>query len=262
MCRHIVIASVLVLALAGCQHSNSPATSEPTYRVIGETWESWRDSMWVASSKVQYTHVDGHVTERLQQSRVEEQWANLMRDVTTYNTEGEQVRWTRSRWQDSTWAPQIRRDFRYEADQLVERRDTSWLASPRVPGYIRQTYTYNEAGEMTEELGEAWDEGSWIPHTRTVSHYNEAGYHLEQQFQTWDGADWQTPRRLLREYNEDGLHTASLRQSWRDGEWHDTIRYTFVLADDSRRLEEHWVRFTKDGWRNMTKVIYHFEEVP
>jgi len=262
MYKLVALIIICVLAGASCQAPAPLPEAEPEYRAASETWESWRDSVWVVSSQVVHTYTDGQVTERLQQRRVEDGWQNLLRDVTVYNNEDQRIHWTRSRWQDDTWNTQVRRDFFYEGDQLVERRDTSWVASATFPGYLRYTFSYNQAGDVVEERGEAWRDETWVPHGRTVSRYDDAGHHVEQQFQTWDGSDWQTPRRLLREYNDAGLHAATQRQSWRDGAWHNAIRYTFVLAEDGRRLEEQWTRPSENGWQNLTKVTYHFEEVP
>lgn len=253
----------IVVVFVACQLPENPGA--PTYRTTQETWYRWQDSAWVESSRVLYTYADSLVTERLAQSWVadEARWINSLYDITDYNADGQRIQWQRHTWQDSSWTPQVRRTFGYDAaGQLVAQHDTMWHAPPSVPAYVRHTFVYNAVGDLVEDLSEKREDNAWVAHARTVSTYNEAGHHLEQQFQTWDGTAWQTPRRLLREYKADGLHSASLRQSWRDSMWQDALRYDFVLADDGRRLEEHWKRPSEAGWQNLTKVVYHFETRP
>jgi len=183
-------------------------------------------------------------------------WTDAVTEAYTYDG---QARLTRQADTDSvTQMPQTNMTRTFDANgNLLQELYQNWNGFA-FANVARATMTYDSHNQLTEELLQGYDQGTWLTMkgTRFQYTYNAAGQVVAKVKQRLDFSNntYINRERYLYTVPTSGEWTAETTQNWFNGTWRDSIRTTMVVwhdfakdqmqsADIEERYSPNWIQY-------------------
>jgi len=125
---------------------------------------------------------------------------------------------------------------------------------------FKWTYTYDENGNMTEDLRHSWLGEQWVNFRKYTSTYDENGYRTEEIEQYWVGEQWVNVWKYTSTYDENGNMTEDLRQKWQGEQWVNNHKYTYTYDENGNMTEDLRQYWQGEQWINDWIWTYTYDE--
>lgn len=112
--------------------------------------------------------------------------------------------------------------------------------------YSLSTFTYDDNGNLLNELYENWDKGSvvWVKDNQKTSIYDDLGNKLIYLYENWDAGtnEWIYNRRYTKTYDVNGNQLTYLRETWNTSSlsWTSDWLVTFTYDESGNMLTQLW----------------------
>lgn len=228
--------------------------------------------------------------ESLNQSFLEDNWANTSRTTYEYNNDGFLYDETRQNWSaEGFWSANSRIEYLYNIlGYMSSRLDQSWDNSSWLNERLKE-YVYSEDNFLSEEMLKEWDASNWTIEDRHTWVNSGSGLPLKMISEAWLGEEWvpdyevnysydslnnNTDRTTLN-YADDFLANSSKAMFFYNGHqvteiisqygvddtlWVNSFRSTYTYSDDNLRLSATQQYWSDDQWLNYTKYFYFYDD--
>ena len=196
---------------------------------------------------------------------VSQGWMYDDRDFSFFDASGNVVRRGTQTWDAyyQIWRNSWQDLYFYDAENRISEHIQQQGAVQNWDNTTRQTYTYDEYGDLTLKTGYRWNESQlvWDTANLTTYEYDEQQREVSRISQIWDDecGCLQNYKQVLKTY--EGNEMTQLTQYW-DGEladWENSEWEHYVYNDAKRVLSElskHWN--TNQEWINYKQFFYEY----
>ncbi|WP_460218459.1 T9SS type A sorting domain-containing protein [Psychroserpens sp. MEBiC05023] len=203
-------------------NANSQVTLEEGYLFAGT---------WLNDSSVENMYdTSGNLTEELYKAIdfISGQLLNDRRNLYTYDNMDALLEQDISQiWLSNIWYNQIRRDYFYLPNDLVDYIDRfEWLGSSW-SGITERTLFFYNTDDLVIEARSQTDNGSMLENDSRVLNTYDTSFNVTQiTGQEWNGSDWDNLTNLIQNYDSDNNIEEQITQTWDipNNEWLNQIR--------------------------------------
>ena len=200
----------------------------------------WKNDEWVNYFKENFSYDEQrNMNEELEQVYGNGKWKYSHKRTYTYDSDGNMAEWLRESWSGSKWETH----FQYfnTFDDQGNMIETRQVVGVNKPWSIKIFYTYDD-GLKTEELHQTWydEEYDLILNTRKATFtYNDQGNLTEELLQLMVDSEWTNSYGHTNTYDEQGRMTELRFQSWRDGEWVSSTKALFSYDSHALNIADN-----------------------
>ena len=191
---------------------------------------------------------------------------------------------------ENEWRPYQNSTYRYDQGRLVE-IVTEYISDEDWTNSFRQTYQYDDNGNLTVYLEENWDENNslwvnsnrdtyeyennlvvsdideywaneWIKHRRYTTRYNAQGLKDTTLEASWYNNSWADFKKQYYNYDESGNLIFQMDEALNDNNgWDEKYRHNFTYNDTTGLLTRELVEYyNNDTWLNSQQKTYYYDE--
>jgi len=123
---------------------------------------------------------------------------------------------------------------------------------------LREFFTYNKKGELTNYLFQEKVNGEWINDYISTNTYDHLGNNSVRLAQYWTDGILATMGMHTYTYDNNGNKLSSLWQYWKDNEWEDYTYFTYTNDENGNRLSELREDWEDGEWIKLYYYIYTY----
>jgi hypothetical protein len=186
-------------------------------------------------------------------------WENSLKQMITFNNNGDQVTWMRAAWDSTGWINQWFYTYKYDSNGLVdscifqEGQDTAWVNSKLwLP-------LYDVNGLMTSEITNTWMNNSWTVTNLETYTYDANGKMLTDLFQNQVNSLWVNNNLQTFIYDIYGNPFSSVLQFWLNNAWKNMSQSFFTFDLSGNMLNEIDQQWSNNTWMNSMQFIYSYD---
>jgi hypothetical protein len=200
------------------------ALGRQTHEVISE----YNGVQWYDVSRDSLEHTPALITKTtyVQNNGV---WEKSKQWRYGYNSQGLASSIADYGWYNGAWTGGYKSEFVYDnqgrVDTLYALRGDS-LSGTWEPS-LRLTYTYDNNGNLLEELAESWDGWAYVLSSKIVYTYNAANQQTEMLGQYYIFGIWNNLFKTITDYTTQGWIEKSIWWFWNDPFWDESSRDEF-----------------------------------
>lgn len=227
---------------------------------------------WVDTSRITYTrNDDGAVTSLLIEYRQDGDWVNALRITDELDSQNQVTQSISETWDPEAnagagaWIPVQRVTNTYNArGRTLVTSSELWMEDEgEYVLYFRTTSTYDGSGERElERLTESALFGDLEPSSRQTFTYDDAGNVIEELSESYLAGTWMNSQRLLFEYDGNDQIVEATTQTWDpvQNDWVNSYQTTTAYSPDSNDPTEvietqlYWDAGTST-WTNSNRYI-------
>jgi hypothetical protein len=226
---------------------------------LTELYQYWEGGNWV-NSELTINTFDGNGNQltRLGQLWDIGAWLNSSFSTMTYDDSGNLLTLLWQIWESEVWLNSDLWTKTYTTNgQLLTNTMVGWDGTGWGLLMYRDTFTYDEAGNMLTYTNESGDTGTWVNSYMETYTYDENGNWLTLLVQYWSGA-WDNTDFVTRTYDANGKVLTNLYQYW-EGAWTNASLGVFTYDGDGNQLSALYQFWDGATWANNMKVDYEYQ---
>jgi len=226
---------------------------------LTELYQYWESGNWVNSELTTNTFDgNGNQLTRLSQYWDTGAWLNSSFSTMTYDGNGNLLTLLWQIWESEAWLNSDLWTITYSANgEPLTNTMVGWDGTGWGLLMYRDTFTYDETGNMLTYTYESGDTGAWVNSYMETYTYDENGNWLTLLVQYWSGA-WDNTDFITRTYNENGKVLTNLYQYW-EGAWTNASLATFSYDGIGNQLNALYQFYDGATWANNMKVDYEYQ---
>ncbi len=226
---------------------------------LTDLYQYWEGGNWVNSELTTNTFDgNGNQLTRLSQLWDTGAWLNSSFSTMTYDGNGNLLTLLWQYWENEAWLNSYLWTKTYTTNgQLLTNTMVGWEGTGWGMLMYRDTFTYDEAGNMLTYTNESGDTGTWTNYYMETYTYDELGNWLTFLVQFWSGA-WDNTDFVTRTFDANSKVLTNLYQYW-EGAWTNASLGIFTYDIEGNQLNALYQLWDGAAWANNMKVDYEYQ---
>ncbi len=227
---------------------------------LTELYQYWEEGNWV-NSELTINTFDGNGNQltRLGQLWDTGAWLNSSFSTMTYDGNGNKLTLLWQIWESEAWLNSDLWTKTYNTNgQLLTNTMVGWDGTGWGMLMYRDTFTYDEAGNMLTYTNESGDTGTWTNNYMETYTYDENGNCLTYLVQIWSGV-WDNLDFMTMTYNANGKILTNLYQYWDGAAWTNASHGIFSYDADGNEINSLYQYWDGAAWTNDGQVEYDYQ---
>jgi hypothetical protein len=172
-------------------------------------------------------------------------WDSFARTTYQYNADKKMTSYVTESFPANAWVPELKYEYEYDVNQhLISQTRFIWQTATNVwKTGVKDSYTYDAAGNWTSRLSQNWDGTSWNDFWKYTYTYNADNNRTEEYQEYWLNNVHNPITHIFYQYNNNGLLTSDSVKGWDTmlSLWLDARHhiYTYDLNENHISTEDY-----------------------
>lgn len=184
---------------------------------------------------------------------------NLTQSILAYNTTGQLLTKTNSRWENNQWITTQKTTYTYTADHKNKTIDYHTYQNGTAQDLQRVTYAYLPTGQLKSTLTTHSQGDEWKNLHKTDYYYNHtAGLKTSQITKKWDTVYslWENQQNILYQYDKAQKISTETYQYWSGAFWVNDVRYSYLYNAQGKLIDKQTYLSIHSDYRLVSSVNY------